>query len=258
MNLAHALLAITFGLFTAVAGAEPLPMKLQPKKASERVYYFEGEPAMASSANRAFNSNAAFVVTNDGVVVFDALGTPALGAAMKAAIANVTTAADPARHRQPLPRGSLLRTAGARRSGRRDLGARQRPRGARLPVRPGTARTAATRPLAGRRPGHAPRRRHALARLRRVPGDGVRARRRPLQADRRLRRALARRPDAVGRERPCPDRRRSLLQRPHSLRRQRRQQGVAGGDGPHRPAEAGDGHPGSRDVRRAIRSRTST
>jgi len=55
------------------------------------VYYFEGEPAMASSANRAFNSNAAFVVTNDGVVVFDALGTPTLGAAMKAAIANVTT-----------------------------------------------------------------------------------------------------------------------------------------------------------------------
>jgi glyoxylase-like metal-dependent hydrolase (beta-lactamase superfamily II) len=90
MNLAHALLAVTLGLFAAVAGAQPLPLKLQPKKASERVYYFEGEPAMASSANRAFNSNAAFVVTNDGVVVFDALGTPALGAAMKAAIANVT------------------------------------------------------------------------------------------------------------------------------------------------------------------------
>ena len=50
MNLARALLAITFGLVTAVAGAEPPPMKLQPKKASERVYYFEGEPAMASSA----------------------------------------------------------------------------------------------------------------------------------------------------------------------------------------------------------------
>lgn len=90
MNLAHALLAVTFGLVSAVASAEPPPMKLQPKKASERVYYFEGEPAMASSANRAFNSNAAFIVTNDGVVVFDALGTPALGAAMRTAIASVT------------------------------------------------------------------------------------------------------------------------------------------------------------------------
>jgi glyoxylase-like metal-dependent hydrolase (beta-lactamase superfamily II) len=91
MNPAHILLAIVLGLFSAVAGAEAPALKLQPKKASERVYYFEGEPAMASSANRAFNSNAAFVVTNDGVVVFDALGTPTLGAAMKAAIANVTT-----------------------------------------------------------------------------------------------------------------------------------------------------------------------
>ena len=35
---------------------------------------------MASAANRGFMSNAGFVVTRDGVVVFDALGTPALGA----------------------------------------------------------------------------------------------------------------------------------------------------------------------------------
>ena len=90
MTFAHVLLAVVAGLFIAGAGAQPLPLKLQPKKASERVYYFEGEPALASSANRAFNSNASFIVTNDGVVVFDALGTPALGAAMKAAIASVT------------------------------------------------------------------------------------------------------------------------------------------------------------------------
>ena len=90
MKFAHVLLAVVAGLFIAGAGAQPLPLKLQPKKASERVCYFEGEPALASSANRAFNSNASFIVTNDGVVVFDALGTPALGAAMKAAIASVT------------------------------------------------------------------------------------------------------------------------------------------------------------------------
>jgi len=90
LRTAHALLALALGLLALAAVAQPLPLKLQPKKASERVYYFEGEPAVASSANRGFNSNAAFVVTNDGVVVFDALGTPALGAAMKAAIAGVT------------------------------------------------------------------------------------------------------------------------------------------------------------------------
>ena len=90
MKLAHVLLAVAITAFAAGAGGQPLPLKLQPKKASERVYYFEGEPAIASSANRAFNSNASFVVTNDGVVVFDTLGTPALGAAIKAAIANVT------------------------------------------------------------------------------------------------------------------------------------------------------------------------
>lgn len=90
LRTAKALLAVALGLLAAAALAQPLPLKLQAKKASERVYYFEGEPAIASSANRAFNSNASFVVTNDGVVVFDALGTPALGAAMKAAIAGVT------------------------------------------------------------------------------------------------------------------------------------------------------------------------
>jgi len=50
----------------------------------------QGDTGIASRANRAFNSNAAFVVTSDGVVVFDALGTPALGTALKAAIAKVT------------------------------------------------------------------------------------------------------------------------------------------------------------------------
>lgn len=45
---------------------------------------------MASVANKGFMSNAGFVVTGDGVVVFDALGTPALGRALVAAIARVT------------------------------------------------------------------------------------------------------------------------------------------------------------------------
>lgn len=63
---------------------------LEPIKVSEHVYYFSGEASMANAANRGFMSNAGFVVTSDGVVVFDALGTPPLGKAMIAAIKTVT------------------------------------------------------------------------------------------------------------------------------------------------------------------------
>ncbi len=65
---------------------------LTPKRVSERVWFFEGESGAASAANRGFMSNAGFVVTGDGVVAFDALGTPALGRAMIAAIGKVTKA----------------------------------------------------------------------------------------------------------------------------------------------------------------------
>jgi glyoxylase-like metal-dependent hydrolase (beta-lactamase superfamily II) len=71
-------------------GAAIAQQSLTPIRASEHVYYFQGDSGMASTANHAFNSNAAFVVTRDGVVIFDALGTPELGAAMKRAIAAVT------------------------------------------------------------------------------------------------------------------------------------------------------------------------
>ncbi len=63
---------------------------LTPVKVSKHGYFFQGEAGMASSQNKGFMSNAGFVVTNDGVVAFDALGTPALGRAMIAAIRKVT------------------------------------------------------------------------------------------------------------------------------------------------------------------------
>jgi glyoxylase-like metal-dependent hydrolase (beta-lactamase superfamily II) len=84
---AHALIA---GFVAAGTAAAQAPLQLEPVRASPHVYYFQGDSGVASPANRGYNSNAAFVVTGDGVVVFDALGTPALGAAMKAAIARVT------------------------------------------------------------------------------------------------------------------------------------------------------------------------
>jgi glyoxylase-like metal-dependent hydrolase (beta-lactamase superfamily II) len=73
-----------------VASAAGQDIVLAPKQVSPHGWFFEGETGMASAANKGFMSNAGFVVTADGVVVFDALGTPALGRAMVAAIAKVT------------------------------------------------------------------------------------------------------------------------------------------------------------------------
>jgi glyoxylase-like metal-dependent hydrolase (beta-lactamase superfamily II) len=64
---------------------------LKPTRISEHGWFFQGAAGMASAENRGFMSNAGFVVTADGVVVFDTLGTPALGRAMRAAIRAITS-----------------------------------------------------------------------------------------------------------------------------------------------------------------------
>ena len=69
---------------------------LVPQRLSERIWFFQGEAGMASAQNRGFMSNAGFVITSEGVIVFDALGTPALGEAMLVAIRKLTQA--PVRH----------------------------------------------------------------------------------------------------------------------------------------------------------------
>lgn len=69
---------------------------LTPQQLTPRVWFFQGEAGMASAQNKGHTSNAGFVVTDEGVVVFDALGTPVLGEAMVAAIRKVT--------RQPIRR----------------------------------------------------------------------------------------------------------------------------------------------------------
>ena len=75
------------------AGAEypALSVKVVPIAVAPRVYYVEGDAGMASSANEGYNANAGFVVTEAGVVVIDALGTPALGNALLQAIRKVTS-----------------------------------------------------------------------------------------------------------------------------------------------------------------------
>lgn len=65
-------------------------LDLKPIQVTPRIHYVQGKPGIASAENEGFNSNAGFVVTDDGVVVVDALGTPALGEALVRAIRTVT------------------------------------------------------------------------------------------------------------------------------------------------------------------------
>jgi glyoxylase-like metal-dependent hydrolase (beta-lactamase superfamily II) len=53
-------------------------------------YFFFGNIAEVDGNNRGFNGNAGFIVTGDGVLVVDALGTPYLGRRMIATIRSVT------------------------------------------------------------------------------------------------------------------------------------------------------------------------
>lgn len=87
------LFLLLLGRAQAAAFTPPLgltPIKLTPIQVAPQVYYFQGQAGMASTQNKGFMSNAGFVVTRDGVVVFDALATPVLGEAMLKAIAGVT------------------------------------------------------------------------------------------------------------------------------------------------------------------------
>lgn len=59
-------------------------------KIAAHCYYVQGLAGAASSANQGFMSNAGFVVTPEGVVVFDSLGTPVLGEGLIRAIRKVT------------------------------------------------------------------------------------------------------------------------------------------------------------------------
>jgi glyoxylase-like metal-dependent hydrolase (beta-lactamase superfamily II) len=56
------------------------------------IYYTLGSPGIPEQKNEGHTSNAGFIVTDDGVVVFDALGTPSLGWNLFAAIKTVTSA----------------------------------------------------------------------------------------------------------------------------------------------------------------------
>ena len=86
--LKHAILAALWMLWLPLAmAAEPA---LKAMQVTDRVWFVQGNAALGSTANRNFISNAGFVVTDDGVVVIDALGSPQLATELLAEIRRVT------------------------------------------------------------------------------------------------------------------------------------------------------------------------
>ena len=95
----HSLLIILLLLLSPNINAEPetagavayppIGVDMPLRQVSEHVYYVEGSPGVATD-NEGFISNAGFVVTGAGVVVFDALGSPSLANAMYEKIRSVT------------------------------------------------------------------------------------------------------------------------------------------------------------------------
>jgi glyoxylase-like metal-dependent hydrolase (beta-lactamase superfamily II) len=79
------------GLLGAAEAADypPLTVEVKVRQVSEHVYYAPGMPGMATEFN-GFISNAAFVVTEEGVVVFDALGSPSLAWELRQRIREIT------------------------------------------------------------------------------------------------------------------------------------------------------------------------
>jgi glyoxylase-like metal-dependent hydrolase (beta-lactamase superfamily II) len=74
----------------SVAQAGEATVEMAAQQVGAHSWVVQGLPGAASRQNQGFMSNAGFVVTPEGVVVFDALGTPALARKMIAEIRKLT------------------------------------------------------------------------------------------------------------------------------------------------------------------------
>ena len=88
---------ICIGLLSGLALAAPpayppVGVPVKAVKLGKHSYYIPGLAGAASAENEGFMSNAGFVVTPEGVVVIDTLGTPSLADAMLKQIRKVTKA----------------------------------------------------------------------------------------------------------------------------------------------------------------------
>jgi len=87
--LLSAISFLAVGAWANPYGEVSLPMHLH-KVPDAPVYYLVGLSGVPGADNEGHTSNAGFVVTDGGVVVFDALGTPALGYRMLQHVRAVT------------------------------------------------------------------------------------------------------------------------------------------------------------------------
>lgn len=81
---------LALALALSLAPARAADRAVKAERVAPDVWFVQGESALGSSANRNFISNAAFVVTRDGVVVIDSLGSPGLAEELLAEIRRVT------------------------------------------------------------------------------------------------------------------------------------------------------------------------
>lgn len=79
--LSSLLLLSSCATFRGESGADSRGQESEfvPEQLAPGVWFVEGLPEVASSANRGFTSNAGIISTQAGTVVVDALGTPTLG-----------------------------------------------------------------------------------------------------------------------------------------------------------------------------------
>jgi glyoxylase-like metal-dependent hydrolase (beta-lactamase superfamily II) len=84
------LLALLTVLSASICAAQDAPAML-PQQVSASAWFVQGQSALGSKANQNFIANAGFVVTPAGVVVIDALGSPALAERLVAQIRKITS-----------------------------------------------------------------------------------------------------------------------------------------------------------------------
>lgn len=88
-NLFLSLLLMLAGLANGATYYPPVDVKMTVEQVGPHSYYVQGMAGIATD-NAGFISNAGFVVTNAGILVFDTLGTPSLAAKMLGLIRQVS------------------------------------------------------------------------------------------------------------------------------------------------------------------------
>lgn len=84
------LLGLSLAVHATAVAAERATIAITPVKVGPHSWYVQGRSGVVSEANQGYNANAGFVVTREGVVVYDVLGTPPLGEALLKAIRRIT------------------------------------------------------------------------------------------------------------------------------------------------------------------------